>query len=776
MAFPEWMDAGSLLASLQGLLVITVLGVAGAVGRKRRNEGEHAPADGFTEMFDNAPVPMFVLGMDGSIAYVNGAGMELLGGAVPEEVLGRNAIDFLIAEERDDARANLRKLGRGEVKKKLERTLVRLDGTKRNVEVYQQPIRLEGEPAVQSILIDVTERESAYQALESALSLFRSTVEATTDGILVTGLDQSIVAYNEHFVEMWRLKPETLEAGALGAIFEAVKGHLEEPEAYRAHTQSLYACPDEERGDVIVFKDGRVFERFSRPQRIGNRIIGRVCSFRDVTERERSSRALRASEEKFSKAFRGSPVTITISRMADGMLIDANPGFEHLTGYTREEAIGKTTGELRIWEHDDRSRIFDILEREGRLKNIEATLRTKNGELRTCLVSSEVIELEGEACLIGITYDVTEKKRAEAALRASQEKFKRAFRSSPDSITITRLRDGRLIEVNEGFERITGFPREEAVGRTAASLGLWPEGERERMLEALRASRRVRDLPLQFRIRSGEVLDFLFSAEIFEWEGEPCLVGIARDMTDMVRVTRERERLIRELEAQNAELERFTYTVSHDLKSPLVTIKNFLGFLEQDVSAGDLEKTRRDIGHIASAADRMGRLLEELLHLSRTGRVLEKTEHISLNTSAEEALTLLAGEMAEVDVVVDVQPEMPEVLCDPERMVEVFQNLIGNAVRFRRPGLPVRIEVGAKSTGEGEVLCWVRDDGVGIEPKYHEKVFGLFERLGVHAEGTGIGLALVKRIVEGHGGRVWVASEGAGAGSTFFFTLPESAE
>ena len=247
-------------------------------------------------------------------------------------------------------------------------------------------------------------------------------------------------------------------------------------------------------------------------------------------------------------------------------------------------------------------------------------------------------------------------------------------------------------------------------------------------------------------------------------------------MTDMVRVTRERERLIRELEAQNAELERFTYTVSHDLKSPLVTIKNFLGFLEQDVSAGDLEKTRRDIGHIASAADRMGRLLEELLHLSRTGRVLEKTEHISLNTSAEEALTLLAGEMAEVGVVVDVQPEMPEVLCDPERMVEVFQNLIGNAVRFRRPGLPVRIEVGAKSTGEGEVLCWVRDDGVGIEPKYHEKVFGLFERLGVHAEGTGIGLALVKRIVEGHGGRVWVASEGAGAGSTFFFTLPESAE
>ena len=347
----------------------------------------------------------------------------------------------------------------------------------------------------------------------------------------------------------------------------------------------------------------------------------------------------------------------------------------------------------------------------------------------------------------------------------------RAFRSSPDSITLTRLRDGMLLEVNEGFERITGFSREEAVGTTALALGLWPPGERERMLKALKASQRILDLPLQFRVRSGEMLDFLFSAEIFELEGEACMVAISRDVTEMRRADRERERLIHELEVRNAELERFTYTVSHDLKSPLVTIKNFLGFLEMDLAGGKLERTKRDIDHIASAADRMAQMLDELLHLSRTGRVVGRMERVSLSVPVTEAVTLLAGEIGRARARVDLMPDMPVATFDSVRMVEVFQNLIGNAVRFRGSGIP-SVEVGARENGAGEVLCWVRDNGPGIEPRYHEKIFGLFERLDTDADGTGIGLALVKRIVEGHGGRVWVESEGLDRGSTFFFTLP----
>ena len=260
---------------------------------------------------------------------------------------------------------------------------------------------------------------------------------------------------------------------------------------------------------------------------------------------------------------------------------------------------------------------------------------------------------------------------------------------------------------------------------------------------------------------------------------------LQKEIDERKRAEADRERLIHalegkndeledknaELEDKNAELERFTYTVSHDLKTPLVTIKGFLGLLQQDTAQGNADRVQRDINQISDAADKMAQLLNELLELSRVGRLMNTPEAVSLTDLAREAADLSAGRITARGVAVEIDPKMPTVHGDRVRLLEVYQNLIDNAVKFMGEQPQPRIEIGAQQH-DGEVRCHVRDNGIGIDPQYHENVFGLFNRLDQSVEGTGIGLALVRRIVEVHEGTIWVESEGLGRGSTFYFVLP----
>jgi signal transduction histidine kinase len=225
-----------------------------------------------------------------------------------------------------------------------------------------------------------------------------------------------------------------------------------------------------------------------------------------------------------------------------------------------------------------------------------------------------------------------------------------------------------------------------------------------------------------------------------------------------------------ELKARNEELSRFTYSVSHDLKSPLVTIQTFVGYLEQDLSRHDAASVEKDFGFIRGAAQKMSRLLDELLELSRVGRTTNPPEDISLQAVVAEALTLVAGRVAERGVRVDVTAEPIVLRGDRVRLVEVFQNLLDNAVKFMGAQPSPRIEIAVESSGP-ELELVVADNGVGIDPRHMGKLFGLFEKLDPKSEGTGIGLALVRRIVEAHGGRIRAESEGLGHGTRFRFTL-----
>lgn len=225
------------------------------------------------------------------------------------------------------------------------------------------------------------------------------------------------------------------------------------------------------------------------------------------------------------------------------------------------------------------------------------------------------------------------------------------------------------------------------------------------------------------------------------------------------------------LAEQNAELERFTYTVSHDLKTPLVTIKGFLGLLKKDLGEQISTQATEDMQHIATAANRMGRLLEDLLELSRVGRLMGPQEPISLTELAYEIVSALEGQRAENQATWTIASEMPTIYGDRMRIGEVLQNLIENAFKFKQDDIPPHVQIGATQDND-MVTCYVKDNGIGIPKVYHEKIFDLFERLDQRLEGTGIGLALVKRIVEVHGGEVGVTSAGTDQGSTFYFTLP----
>jgi PAS domain S-box-containing protein len=246
---------------------------------------------------------------------------------------------------------------------------------------------------------------------------------------------------------------------------------------------------------------------------------------------------------------------------------------------------------------------------------------------------------------------------------------------------------------------------------------------------------------------------------------------LRKEIAERQHMEEERERLITELEARSAEMERFTYTVSHDLKSPLITIQGFLGLLEKDALAGNIAQMQTDITYIRAAASTMQRLLNELLELSRIGRVVNPLTEVSLSELAQEAVTLVSGQITARGVQVHIAPDLPVVMGDRPRLLEVLQNLLDNAVKFMGAQPQPRIHFGMRRDAE-ETVCYVRDNGIGIAPHYHEKVFSLFERLDGSSDGTGIGLTLVKRIIEVHGGRIWVESAGEGHGSTFCFTLP----
>jgi len=253
------------------------------------------------------------------------------------------------------------------------------------------------------------------------------------------------------------------------------------------------------------------------------------------------------------------------------------------------------------------------------------------------------------------------------------------------------------------------------------------------------------------------------------------LSSLQLELAERIRIEGERTKLIKELEDRNAELTRFNYTVSHELKNPLVTIKGFIGSVQKDLATGNTERARKDLNRVSTATDRMYETLLDLLQLSQVGRIVNSPAEVDLNKVISDAMETVSGQLHGKNIAIHVTPELPSIYADHARIREVFENLISNAVKYMGDQAEPLIEIG-KQVKNNELVLFVKNNGIGIDPQYHDRIFNLFEKLDPNSEGTGVGLTLVKSIIELHGGRIWVESEGLGKGSTFCFTLPSSSQ
>lgn len=371
--------------------------------------------------------------------------------------------------------------------------------------------------------------------------------------------------------------------------------------------------------------------------------------------------------------------------------------------------------------------------------------------------------------------DIENRSRTEAALRESEAKLSRHLQYTPlASMAI----DENFVctQWNKAAEKIFGYTADEIIGKDLSEIVI-PDHEKEEVMEILDmllAQEGGTHSVNENRTKDGRNI-------VCEWYNTPIVdasgktVGIAslcEDVTERETIRQKQQLLATELEARNAELERFVYTVSHDLRTPLISIKGLIGLLQKDIELGDVDRIKADMEKINNAADTMGELLSGLLELSRIGRIINPPEQGSLKELAERAAEHLHDKLNRRGVALEIADDMPRYWGDTLRLLEVFQNLIENAIKFMGDEPSPRIEISAQSLGDA-IECTVRDNGIGIEPAYHERVFNLFERLDPRIEGTGIGMALVKRIVEAHEGEIRIESDGGNRGCSVVFTLPK---
>ena len=663
--------------------------------------------------------------------------------------------------------------------RQLEHTILRPDGEKRFITVRYGVIKDAEGKTVKSYGVnqDITELKLAEKALKDSEAKFRGIFDNATD--MISLIESSKEGKYVRYIEVNKAGIKRLGYSKDEFLNMSPYEIDEGPETLK-NMEKLFKKGHVRFETIHVAKNGRkipveVIIHFIK--RDGLNIALEIS--RDITERRKSENELKKSEQKYRTLFNSSPDS-TILIGIDGRLIDVNTAAQEIVGLPKENLVGKNFTELDILLEEEiplhMEKASQVLSGKD-VKPFESRFIDKNGKIHHAETYLKALKKDDEVFAFNvIAHDITERKKAEDQLKQSERSLSEAQRIAHLGNWSWNIKNDELKWSDEIY-RIFGLTPEKSVASYDSFLKKVHPDDRDRVNNAVKDALTGKDYSIDHRIILGDGSQRVvheLGEVIFDKNNIPVqMIGTVHDITERKKAEEKLKETIGELERSNYELQQFAYITSHDLQEPLRTIASFTQLFERRYK-GRLDSDADEfIEFIVDAAVRMKGMIQGLLEYSRVGTQKIEFKEVNLNKKMDLVLSNLHAFINENNAEVTYD-KMPNVFADPDQIIRLFQNLIGNAIKFKKQDVPPKIHIAVKRDLEnGEYIFSISDNGIGMKEQYSGKIFEVFKRLHTmdEYEGTGIGLAISKRIVERHGGRIWVESK-LGVGSTFYFTLP----